>query len=165
MAASAPLKITRAPPLPAPTGRRPIGFRGNHQHKKALYDPVYRTTKTQASFALARGRLLQQPVWFNLQQKPVAVLVPLAVQRWASEGVVFCHSSGSFVPTRKKLHAAFEAFDALENDRKWEAQRSRAVSWGRENNSDVDSDDEDQADEEAESLKRFLAGARKQARA
>lgn len=102
MASSTPLKILKAPPIPAPTGRRPIGFRGmhllqtvesgscaciinlfsclllclctgnvqpkathfelpaathfelpsvsmhivsgNHQHKKALYDPVFRTT-------------------------------------------------------------------------------------------------------------------------
>ncbi|SBS98223.1 conserved Plasmodium protein, unknown function [Plasmodium malariae] len=33
----------------APTGRRPIGYRGNHQHGKSLYDPVYPTTKIPAS--------------------------------------------------------------------------------------------------------------------
>ncbi|KAL8446681.1 hypothetical protein Emag_004629 [Eimeria magna] len=101
----------------------------------------------------------------NLQQKPVAMFVPLAMQRWASEGVVFCHASGSFMATQKKQHAAFEAFDAAENDRKWAPQRSRAVSWEREDNSDVDSDDEDRADEEAEGLERLLSVARAQGRA
>ncbi|GAW83713.1 hypothetical protein, conserved [Plasmodium gonderi] len=33
----------------APMGRRPIGYRGNHQHGKALNDPVYPTTKIPSS--------------------------------------------------------------------------------------------------------------------
>ncbi|EDO06019.1 hypothetical protein BBOV_II000590 [Babesia bovis T2Bo] len=37
-------------PLPtAPPGRRPIGYRGNHLHKKDLYDPVYPTTKVPSA--------------------------------------------------------------------------------------------------------------------
>ncbi|KAL8270542.1 hypothetical protein Esti_005513 [Eimeria stiedai] len=297
MAASAPLKIVKAPPLPAPTGRRPIGFRGNHQHKKALYDPVYRTTKVPSNLVPRYpidwrngGRALlvaalhklegnyrivqrhQQPLM--QQQRPLApgslvasgdaatgccsaqdvallgrrrsgragaaavgaatrfpfrhkrVLLwqeggfcssrcgstcskspwrclcpwrcrgvyqhanrmdailmshkgpvdpdkPLfsvkkaeaAPSKWASEGVVFCHASGRFIATQKKLHSAFEAYDAAENDRKWATQRSRAVSWGMEDNSDVDSDDEDQADEEAEGLGRLLSVARAQGNA
>lgn len=39
------LDILKAKLPKAPTGRRPIGYRGNHQHGKSLYDPVYPTTK------------------------------------------------------------------------------------------------------------------------
>lgn len=39
------LEILKAKLPKAPTGRRPIGYRGNHKHGKALYDPVYPTTK------------------------------------------------------------------------------------------------------------------------
>ncbi|SBT49591.1 conserved Plasmodium protein, unknown function [Plasmodium ovale wallikeri] len=43
------LNILKAKLPKAPTGRRPIGYRGNHQHGKSLYDPVYPTTKIPAS--------------------------------------------------------------------------------------------------------------------
>lgn len=43
------LDILKAKLPKAPTGRRPIGYRGNHQHGKSLYDPVYPTTKIPAS--------------------------------------------------------------------------------------------------------------------
>ncbi|KAI4835044.1 hypothetical protein MKS88_005727 [Plasmodium brasilianum] len=43
------LNILKAKMPKAPTGRRPIGYRGNHQHGKSLYDPVYPTTKIPAS--------------------------------------------------------------------------------------------------------------------
>ncbi|VWU52252.1 conserved protein, unknown function [Hepatocystis sp. ex Piliocolobus tephrosceles] len=43
------LNILKAKLPKAPTGRRPIGYRGNHQHLKALYDPVYPTTKIPSS--------------------------------------------------------------------------------------------------------------------
>lgn len=39
------LGILKATLPKAPLGRRPIGYRGNHQHGKSLYDPVYPTTK------------------------------------------------------------------------------------------------------------------------
>eukprot|EP00921_Rhytidocystis_pertsovi_P003472 GHVQ01006011.1.p1 GENE.GHVQ01006011.1~~GHVQ01006011.1.p1 ORF type:complete len:200 (+),score=30.06 GHVQ01006011.1:153-752(+) len=40
-----PLNITKAKPELPPVARKPIGFRGNHNHGKPLYDPVYPTTK------------------------------------------------------------------------------------------------------------------------
>ncbi|ETW17458.1 hypothetical protein C923_04070 [Plasmodium falciparum UGT5.1] len=43
------LNILKAKLPKAPTGRRPIGYRGNHQHGKSLYDPVYPTTKIPTS--------------------------------------------------------------------------------------------------------------------
>ncbi|CRH02764.1 conserved Plasmodium protein, unknown function [Plasmodium relictum] len=43
------LDILKAKLPKAPTGRRPIGYRGNHQHGKSLYDPVYPTTKIPTS--------------------------------------------------------------------------------------------------------------------
>ncbi|ESS33673.1 putative transmembrane protein [Toxoplasma gondii VEG] len=49
MATPAPFKIFKASPPPAPTGRKPTGYRGNHWHKKVLYDPVYPTTKVPAA--------------------------------------------------------------------------------------------------------------------
>lgn len=39
------LGILKATLPKAPLGRKPIGYRGNHQHGKSLYDPVYPTTK------------------------------------------------------------------------------------------------------------------------
>ncbi|CBZ50904.1 conserved hypothetical protein [Neospora caninum Liverpool] len=49
MTTPAPFKIFKATPPPAPAGRKPIGYRGNHWHKKVLYDPVYPTTKIPAA--------------------------------------------------------------------------------------------------------------------
>ncbi|PFH36684.1 hypothetical protein BESB_048760 [Besnoitia besnoiti] len=49
MGTPAPFKIFKATPPPAPLGRKPIGYRGNHWHKKVLYDPVYPTTKIPAA--------------------------------------------------------------------------------------------------------------------
>ncbi|GAB69166.1 hypothetical protein PCYB_145950 [Plasmodium cynomolgi strain B] len=43
------IDILKAKLPKAPTGRRPIGYRGNHQHGKSLYDPVYPTTKIPTS--------------------------------------------------------------------------------------------------------------------
>ncbi|PHJ18715.1 hypothetical protein CSUI_007458 [Cystoisospora suis] len=45
MTSPAPFKIFKAAPPAPPIGRKPTGFRGNHWHKKVLYDPVYPTTK------------------------------------------------------------------------------------------------------------------------
>ncbi|OEH75642.1 hypothetical protein cyc_02126 [Cyclospora cayetanensis] len=266
MSANAPLKIIKAPPLPAPAGRRPIGFRGNHQHKKALYDPVFRTTKvrshvvaaacvfrsifllnrtsidgteeecqswcrrgccskeaaveTPQSSSVAGRRVLQQSMWSNVQQEPLAVFLRLAMQRYlsacnkdgqsadelqrkdgdrkaplccqtdrscafkvgkelglgvdyslnrlgvgrlhlmktTSEGMLFCASSGCFLPTVKKPHSAFAAFDEEQRHSLLSSLRSRAVAWSIEGEAgeEADSDREDDIDEEAEDLKRFL---------
>ncbi|CXJ25087.1 conserved Plasmodium protein, unknown function [Plasmodium berghei] len=43
------LNILKAKLPKAPPGRRPIGYRGNHKHGKALYDPVYPTSKIPSS--------------------------------------------------------------------------------------------------------------------
>ncbi|KAL8439760.1 hypothetical protein Efla_002662 [Eimeria flavescens] len=296
MAASAPFKIVKAPPLPAPTGRRPIGFRGNHQHKKALYDPVYPTTKVpsnlvprypidwrnggrallvaalhklegnyriqhheepllqrqrplaagslvapgeaavgcssasdapalgrrrsaragSAANAAARRLVLRHKRALEWQEggfcssrcgaacskSPWRCLCPwrcrgvyqhanrmdatlmshkgpmesekplfsvkrpeAAPSRWASEGMLFCRDSGRFLATKKHQHPAFEAFDAAEEEQKFLAQRSRAVSWGIEDDLDADSDAEDEVDEEAEGLLRLLAVTRTHKRA
>ncbi|KAK1934006.1 hypothetical protein X943_000430 [Babesia divergens] len=47
--ATRPTKEQLAPLPAAPLGRKPTGYRGNHQHKKDLYDPVYPTTKVPAA--------------------------------------------------------------------------------------------------------------------
>ncbi|CDR94880.1 hypothetical protein, conserved [Babesia bigemina] len=47
--ATRPTKEQLAPLPAAPLGRKPTGYRGNHQHKKDLNDPVYPTTKVPAA--------------------------------------------------------------------------------------------------------------------
>lgn len=77
--------------------------------------------------------------------------------RLASEGMIFCTRRGSFVSTAEKLHPAFAAYDARE---KWEVtsvQRSQAVCWGLEEDSETDSDGEENLDEEAEDLLKCLS--------
>ncbi|XP_026193581.1 uncharacterized protein LOC34619022 [Cyclospora cayetanensis] len=291
MSANAPLKIIKAPPLPAPAGRRPIGFRGNHQHKKALYDPVFRTTKVpsnlvprypidwrnggrallvaalhklEGNYSMQQQRLLMPLVQRQRPLTPEALVAsgeggssccsaaelvsmgrrksaragaaagaaakrlllrhrralqwqeggycssrcgatcskspwrcfcawrcrgiyqhatrmdsllmsykgktetekPLfavkrtevAPSRTTSEGMLFCASSGCFLPTVKKPHSAFAAFDEEQRHSLLSSLRSRAVAWSIEGEAgeEADSDREDDIDEEAEDLKRFL---------
>ncbi|GFE54397.1 hypothetical protein BaOVIS_018010 [Babesia ovis] len=47
--ATRPTKDQLAPLPSSPPGRKPTGYRGNHQHKKDLYDCVYPTTKIPAA--------------------------------------------------------------------------------------------------------------------
>lgn len=291
-----PFKILKASPLPTPTGRRPIGFRGNHHHKKALYDPVYPTTKVPSNLVPRYpidwrngGRALLVAALHKLEgnyqphhhqepllqhQRPLdpgslvaagqnasgccsaenvvtlgrrrsaragaaagaaakrlllrhkralqwqeggfcssrcgstcskspwrclclwrcrglhqhinrmdAILMshkgsmdsdkPLFSVKWAeaapsrsaSQSMVFCSTNGRFIATNKKLHSAFEFFDAEERGLVISKQRSRAVSWGLECDTGVDSDAEDESDDEAEALARFLAVSGSTARA
>ncbi|CDJ28409.1 uncharacterized protein EMH_0001230 [Eimeria mitis] len=81
----------------------------------------------------------------------------VAPSRLASEGMIFCARKGDFVSTAEKLHPAFAAFDAEEKREATSAQRSRAICWGVDEDSESDSDCEEDLDEEAEDLLKFLS--------
>ncbi|CDJ48371.1 hypothetical protein, conserved [Eimeria brunetti] len=81
----------------------------------------------------------------------------IAPSRLASEGMIFCTRRGDFVTTAEKLHPAFATFDAEKKREETSEQRSRAVCWGLEEDSGTDSDGEEDFDEEAEDLLKFLS--------
>lgn len=68
----------------------------------------------------------------------------------------FSSAVKGFVATTNKLHPAFERIDMEAKLQANAKQRSRAVCWGSEDDSDVDSDSEDDTDEEAEALASLL---------
>ena len=87
----------------------------------------------------------------------------LLFRRLASEGMIFCTRKGTFVHTAEKLHQAFAAIDVEKRREETSTQRSRAVCWGIEEDLGADSDGEEDLDEEAEDLLKFLSKSRSSA--